>query len=144
MKEFYGTEMISKHADGFDIWNRTVNPPEYYAHCKTLIQALMIRDYGVANNWKPFPKSHTSETHEPYIHKRKRGYCIIKQINGKLTYFGIYDKIEDAIAERDLLIKYNWDWDNVCECSEEGDSWIDKVMKTSWRNCSKYDTFYNW
>ena len=144
MKSIPHTEMISKHNEGFDVYNRTDGKRKYYAHCKTLIQALMIRDYGVANNWKPFPKIHTSETHEPYIHKRERGYCIIKQINGKLTYFGIYDKIEDAIAERDLLIKFDWDWDNVCECSEEGDSWIDKVMKTSWRNCSKYDTLYNW
>ena len=144
MKSIPHTEMISKHNEGFDVYNRTDGKRKYYAHCKTLIQALMIRDYGIANNWKPFPKIHTSKTHEKYIHKRHRGYCIIKQIEGRLIYFGIYDKLEDAIAERDLLIKYNWDWDKICECTDEGDSWIDKVMKTSWRNCSKYDTLYNW
>lgn len=144
MKEFYGTEMISKHADGFDIWNRTVNPPEYYAHCKTLIQALMIRDYAIVNNWQPFPKIHTSKTHEPYIHKSHRGYSIIKQINGKLEYFGVFDKLEDAISERDLLIKYNWSYDNL-ESLNDGNSWINKTMVTSFRKSNnRFDRYSNW
>ena len=145
MKNIPGTEMISKHKNGYQIYTDTrSNKRKYYAITKTLIQALMVRDYGIATNWMPFPKIHTSKTHEPYIHKRERGYCIIKEIKGKLHYFGIFDKLEDAIDERDLLIEFDWDIDKLCECVEEGNSWINKAMKSSYQKRSHYDTFYNW
>ena len=144
MKGILGTEMISKHKDGFDVINRTINPPKYYAHCKTLIQALMIRDYGINNNWKPFPKIHTSKTHEPYIHKSHRGYAILKQINGKIEYFGVFDRLKDAIAERDLLVKYNWSYDEM-ESLDEGNSWVNKKMTTSFtKSKNRFDRYSNW
>ena len=145
MKGIKGTEMISKHKDGYDVLTGTSRKRRYYAHAKTLIQALMKRDYGIANNWKPYPYTHISKTSELYIHNSNGRFMILKEINKKMEYFGTFDTMEDAIAERDLLIKCNWDYD-VMESIDEGDSWIDndKLMKSSYSDESHYDTYYNW
>lgn len=50
---------------------------------------------------------------------RAGNYEIQKQINGKSKYFGTYNTLEDAQTERDLLIKYNWDIEKLCECHDE-------------------------
>ena len=107
--------MISKHKEGYDVYTGTSRKKKYYAHAQTLIQALMKRDYGLANNWKPFPYTHISKTSELYIHDSNGRFMILKEINGNLIYFGTFDTLEDAIAERDLLIKYDWDYDVICE-----------------------------
>ena len=140
-----GTEQICKHKWGYQVYTDTRRTKRrYYGFAKTLIQALMIRDYGKATNYAPFPKIHNSKTHEPYIHKAERGWMIVKSINGKMEYFGVFDRLEDAIAERDLLIKYGWNYDNM-ECLDEGNSWIDKTMRTSFRKSkNRYDRYSNW
>lgn len=159
MRGIVGTELISKHKYGYQI-NTEGNSKtrKYYGFGRTLIEALMIRDWGMNNEWKPFPKPTNSKTNERYIHKIHRGYAIIKSVNGKLQYFGIFDKLEDAILERDLLEKYNWDLELVCECSNEGisflsgiksqkstftkhDARLDYIDEKMWNN-AKYDKLY--
>ena len=128
MKNIIGTELISKHKYGYQIYTLgTIKTRKYYASCKTLIEALMIRDYGMVNNWKPFPKPWNSKTGERYIHKEDRGYSIKKTIKGKQEYFGVFDRLEDAISERDLLIRFDWDLEVLCECCDEGNSFLDGV-----------------
>ena len=81
---------------------------------KTLIEALMIRDWCREHGWIPFVhrfqfiQKQSSNSYQIYKHfKQKDGsykkYC-----------FGCYNTIEDAIEERDLLIKYNWDFEVLC------------------------------
>ena len=84
------------------------------ATARTLIEALMIRDWCKENDWKPF--IHRSK----FIQKQPYGgyqiYKHFKQKDGsyKKHCFGCYNTIEDAIEERDLLIKYDWDFEAVC------------------------------
>lgn len=56
-----------------------------------------------------------------FIHtNRKTGkYQITKKINKEWVYFTSFDSLEKARYERDLLVKYNWDWEKVCECHDE-------------------------
>ena len=120
MRGIKGTEMISKNSTyGYDVYTGTTRSKKYYAHAKTLIEALMKRDYGIANNWKSLPYNHVSKTKEPYIHNSNGRFMILKDINKKQEYFGTFDTLEDAIAERDLLIKYDWDYDVICEGIDE-------------------------
>ena len=48
-----------------------------------------------------------------YIYPKGKGYCIKKNINGKLTYFNTFPTLEDARKERDFLESIGWDWDNI-------------------------------
>ena len=122
MKSIPGTEyIVSYTVNGyryFRVQKRCNGNSRFYGQGRTLIEALMIRDYGIANDWKPFP-TYNSKTQEPYIHVNRKSYSIVKQINGKLEYFGTFDKLEDAIKERDLLIACDWDWERLCECVDE-------------------------
>ena len=81
---------------------------------RTLIEALMIRDWCREHGWIPFIhrfqfiQKQSSNSYQIYKHfKQKDGsykkYC-----------FGCYNTIEDAIEERDLLIKYDWDFEVLC------------------------------
>lgn len=55
-----------------------------------------------------------------YICKNKSGsYSIRKWLNRKYNHFGTFKKLKYAKEERDLLIKYNWDLEKVCECHNE-------------------------
>ena len=54
-----------------------------------------------------------------YIQKTPAGnYRIEKWVKGKSEHYGTYTTLFDAILERDLLIKYNWDYDLLCEHDE--------------------------
>lgn len=83
---------------------------------KTLIEALMVRDYCTANNWEKKPFRHTS-TDEKHICKSDGGFRVQKTRNGKTEYYGFFNCLEDAVKERDLLIKYDWDLETLCDLS---------------------------
>lgn len=101
----------------------------HYYSCKSLIQALMVRDLLIANDWDPLvvPK-HQTATGEPYIYKSSKtdSFVIQKTINGQSVHFNTFKTLEDAILERELLIKYDWDMEKVCENEEEGleEQWL--------------------
>ena len=108
-----GTKYISYHKSDkrFSVQKSINGKVKSLGGYKTLIGALMIRDYCIANNWKPYPK-HKPET-EKYISYRKNlnVWEIIKNINGKNEYFGRYHTLKEAIKWRDYFIKNNWNLD---------------------------------
>lgn len=104
----YNTYRVTKYING---------KPKSFGTFKSLKQAQKHRDICVRNNWdEKFKKRHNlkhitqdKRTGHYYIHRRK---------GGKNTYYGYFSNIIDAIRERDLLIKYNWDTDALYESGE--------------------------
>lgn len=48
-----------------------------------------------------------------YIFKRKDSYTIRKDVKGKVTVFGTYHSLEDAVKVRDVLMEEGWIQSNV-------------------------------
>ena len=48
-----------------------------------------------------------------YIFNRKDSYTIRKDVNGKVTMFGTYHSLEDAVKVRDVLMEEGWIQSNV-------------------------------
>lgn len=74
-------------------------------------------------------------------------YEIVKNINGNKEYFGTFNTLEEAEAEVILLRKSNWDYDILCECSDETiqgkDKWLNGVkLKSSFQKHNKRNDGY--
>lgn len=80
---------------------------------RTLIEALMMRDWCRENNWNKFVyrSQHIQET-------RCGRFQIYKDIkkdgSSKRETFGTFSSFEEAQKERDLLMKYDWDLETLC------------------------------
>ena len=135
MRTIPGTKYISSFTSNgkqyYLVQKRVNGETKGFGFGNTLIEALMVRDWCEANNWKK-RYSRPSLTGERYIRKLHGRYCIQKWVNGKCEHFGSFKSLEDAIKERDLLIKYDWDLELLCECLNEGDSWSLKGITSSW------------
>ena len=84
---------------------------------KSLKQAQKHRDICVRNEWDMKLKKRHGLKH--ISNEKRRGrYYIHRRVNGKVIYYGYFSNILDAIRERDLLIKYNWDMDALWESGE--------------------------
>jgi len=118
MRGINGTKYITcskiKGKTWYIIQKRIGDTTCHFGTGRTLIEALMIRDWCIMNNWeKKYPMPHS--TGEKYI-RRFRGYFYIQKVlNGKLEHFGSFKTLEEAIKERDLLVKYNWDLEELCD-----------------------------
>lgn len=112
MKDVPGTEYIgrcnSHNHTYFNVQRRVNGKYRFFGSGKTLIEALMIKDWVEAHNWeKKYPKEVKCD--EKYIYQKNSGtYTIQKQINGKLRYYGGFDNLEDAIRYRDFIICKGW------------------------------------
>lgn len=113
MRNIEGTSNISKKYDKYCVITVNDGNIKYLATGRTLIEALMMRDWCRENGWIPFIRR------SQFIQENRGIYQIYKyfrQDDG--TYrkicFGSYRTIDDAVNERDLLIKYNWDFEAVC------------------------------
>lgn len=127
MKQYPGTKYISKNATGYLIQkhNKSTKRMEYYYSSTSLIQTLMVRDLLIANNWNKENIPHKETiTGEKYIYRDSVGYCVRKIIDGVNTHFGWFRTLEEAIIERDLLIKYDWDFDALCNAPIENERWL--------------------
>ena len=93
-----------------------------YASFNNLDEAIMYRDYCVEHNWSKDCIRRKSEKYNlpKYISWNKKAgkYCINKYRDGKVIFHNFYHKLEDALRERDLLIKYDWDEDKLIEHDE--------------------------
>ena len=88
------------------------NKSKYFGTYKTLQEAIYYRDKQIRYNWKlPYPKIYKKDKKMEHIVKNKTGYSIVKDNK----YYNSFRKLEHAIAERDLLVKYNWDYEELCE-----------------------------
>jgi len=94
----------------------------HFGSFKDLNQAKEYRDKCIENNWdKQLMPKNNPTTINPlkYITKTPAGnYRIQKWENGNSICYGTYTTLFDAMQERDLLIKYNWDYDAVCNIDE--------------------------
>lgn len=103
--------------------NKQVNGKKYYfGSYNALEEAKKVRDYFIKHNWNIEDRFKFIET-KPYQHimiSEEGNYRVVKRINNKLTHFGTFRTLEDAQKERDLLMKFDWDLEKVCECADEG------------------------
>ena len=115
MKNVLGTECVSfcKTDNNFRVAKRINGFQKLLGSSKTLIGALMIRDWCEANNWQKYPKKDSKST-EAYIRKQEKAdplyrYRVAKVINGKEYSFGSFPTLKEAKECRDNCIKHNWD-----------------------------------
>lgn len=122
---------------GWSIDKRINNENVHFFSSVSLIECLMVRDLLIANDWdiRVIPCKET-KTNEKYIFPATNsgGYFIQKSLNGHDEYFEYCRTLEQAIHERDLLIKYNWDMELVCENDDEilgGEMWLNNKLAKS-------------
>ena len=112
MRGVEGTKYISKtKCRGHTYYSieRTINgKSRFFGSGKTLIEALMKRDWVESNNWTTkYPTQFKCD--EKYINRRNSGtYVVEKTINGKHRYYGGFNNLEDAVKFRDYCIKNGW------------------------------------
>ncbi|MBF4469458.1 MAG: hypothetical protein ISP01_08660 [Methanobrevibacter arboriphilus] len=69
--------------------------------------------------WLVKEEIHSNKFEDRYIYRLNGRYYIRKIHYGKLQLLISFEKIENARAERDLLEKYDWNLEKVCECADE-------------------------
>ena len=98
------------------------NIGRHYGSFKSLDGAIMHRDLCIKMDWDEQLMPRNNPTYfnpMKYIKKTPAGnYRIQKWENGKSISYGTYLTLIDAINERDLLIKHNWDIELVCNEDE--------------------------
>lgn len=147
MIELYGvpgTKNINKAKNEFTIIKKIGGKTVYLGRGKTLIIALMKRDWCEANNWKPYPIPRYCITKTNYgtfnLTKKKR-------INGtsNAIYSANFPTYEEAKKEAELLEKYDWDIERLCECEDEAkgnERWLEGVkMKSTFETMPRNDYF---
>ena len=113
-----GTRYINKAKNDFTIVKRINGKATYLGRGKTLIIALMKRDWCEANGWEPYPIPRYCIRQTPHgtfnLQKKKR-------INGvsQAIYSANFPTYEEAKKEAELFEKYDWDLEAVCNNSEE-------------------------
>lgn len=103
-----GTEYIHYHKKTklFQITKRFGKSLKSMGYGKTLIEALVKRDWVIANNWKPYPR--TTRTNEKYIQLKDNHYKVLKRIKGKYKTYGSFETLEEAVDYRDFIVSKGW------------------------------------
>lgn len=110
MRDIPHTEHISRHRD-YNGTGKTMYIVVYknrrLGTARTLIEALMMRDWCVANGWRKFAGGMRYLYFCPtnrlwYIHKDN-------------VHHGCFKRLEDAMHERDCLVQCDWDYDLLVE-----------------------------
>ena len=83
----------------------------YYGQFNNIEEAIIMRDIEELCDWKYKLHVNNYNPKHPFIQKIGQSYHIYY----RNEYFGCYDKLEDAEAERDICIKCNWDWNKIVE-----------------------------
>ena len=89
--------MVVDHIDG-DKSNNSLDNLQFISHSDNCVKG----------------KTHTERKHKLPLHIRpshtsiSKGYRISKKLKGKAKSFGRYPTIEEAVKQRDELIKNNW------------------------------------
>lgn len=103
-----GTEYIHPHktSGGYQITKRFGKSHKSMGYGKTLIEALVKRDWVIANNWKPYPR--TTITNEKHIRLVDNHYKVMKRIKGNYKTYGSFETLEEAVKYRDFIISKCW------------------------------------
>lgn len=123
-----GTKNIHRAGDEFTIIKTINGKVTYLGRGKTLIIALMKRDWCEANNWKPYPiqKYCIKQTPSGTYNLQKK-----KRINGvsRAIYSANFPTYEEAKKEAELFEKYDWDLEAVCNNSEEVEEYGEQFLR---------------
>lgn len=97
---------------------KTINNRQYnFGSFKSIEEAQRHIEFLENENWNTkYSKQYVNDLPKYIIHGYKNKYIIQKSINGKITKFGTFNTLEEATHERDLLIKYNWNYDLLTNC----------------------------
>ena len=111
MRDIPGTTNISYHKndDRYSVSKFINGKLRNLGGFKTLIGALMIRDWCMANDWKPYPKKRGEDMRYIQYRQDLNVYEIIKRINGRNEYFGRYHDLSEAKKWRNYFIEQDWD-----------------------------------
>lgn len=119
------TKYIRKNGNTYQVRKWINNKLHFYGSFKTLEAAMKYRDMLIKKGWSSNLKF------KPYNYlirqRTETRFEVYKQINGKQEYFGSYPSLEEAIKTRDLVIKYNGDWDKIVEDDSEQEYSSEKI-----------------
>lgn len=106
---------ITKLNGKFVIYKTINNKTQYFGSYETLQEAIDVRDALVSADW-PYIMRNKKHNLPKYIQRNMVGsYQIIKKFKGKSEHFGTFHKLDDAVDERNKLIKCDWDYDLLVE-----------------------------
>ena len=86
-----------------------------FGYYKTLEEAIKGRDYYIRNGWRKEFRRYDNSDETKYITLVNGKYIIQKWIDGNLESFDKFDTLEEAQHERDLLVKYDWNYTAMVE-----------------------------
>lgn len=112
VRRVHNTWQIIKQLD-----NKTYN----FGSFRTLEAAIKHRDYCIEHNWSLDCKYVRNKKHHlpKYITPARNGrYYIQKKVGGELKLWYGFRSVEDAVRERDLLMRVGWDDDKLIELDE--------------------------
>ena len=112
---------ITKTRQGFVLYLNIDGARTYCGTYKTLLDAQQSRTKIIQSDYQDIPvrrrKAYRSrEGQEKYIYKTK---CGRYNINYMGESYGTFSTLQDAVEERDALIRCNWDYDEL-EAYEAG------------------------
>ena len=117
MKDIPHTEYISfrKSRGCYFIQKRINGKHVLFGEYKSLKEAIKWRDYFLKRNWNPDERLINSKG--KFIEKYGEDkYIIRKTIKGKRLTFGVFNDYKKAEKEVELLKKYGWNLENLCDC----------------------------
>lgn len=108
MKDIPGTEHISFHKDtGIYQIAKNINYKfTSMGYGRTLIEALVKRDWCEANNWQPYPR--ITKTNEKHIQLINNHYKVMKRIKGRYKTYGSFETLKEAVKYRDFIVSKGW------------------------------------
>jgi hypothetical protein len=100
-----GEPFIVKYVGTFAVKKSIGNVRAHFGNYKTTEAAIARRDSLIKKGW---PLSEAKHRKNIYFDKQINKWRIQKKIGGKKVSFGIFKHEEDAIKQRDILVKEGW------------------------------------
>ena len=114
---------FDKRKGTYVLTKKVMNKPYNFGSYKSLEDALKARDYFEKNGWGKCLNERLKFSYRKHKYivwlKNRRVWQIRKTINGELTIFGQFKTFDEAEKEVEVLKKYNWDIQAVCDLSTE-------------------------
>jgi len=105
----YG-KYINKYDGKYRIFKNINGKREYFGQYDNFQDAVNKRDWLIEHDWiKTLEVDYEKEYYKHITLVKNSQYIIIKRINGKNTYFGRCNTLEEALLWRDIVKHNNWD-----------------------------------
>lgn len=95
----------------FEIRKKVGGVLTYWGTYHTLEEARLYRAYYIGKKWMVNPHF----MNRKYIYENNGRYTVSKMIEGHTISYGTFNTLKEAISERDICIKCNWDFDLIVE-----------------------------